>query len=161
MLAADKGHSKVVARLLKARADPNTTHEKGATTLGWAAGGGHVETMQVLIEAGAAVNLPSPGTGRAPLMDAAQAGEVEALRLLLRNGADVNARSETGSTALMATAEISDPALYPRARRCAALLLAHGADARLRDTEGRTANDYALLSGHPVLAALLTSGPNP
>lgn len=56
--AADRGHSRCVAMLLAAGANPNATDSDGISVLNAAVIGDHVETAKLLIEAGA--NLDSP-----------------------------------------------------------------------------------------------------
>ncbi len=74
--------------LLEAGAD---VHAELYEALSGAAGGGHVEAMKVLLEAGAKVN--AEGGSMSPLHLAAAEGHVEAVKLLLEAGADVNDRS--------------------------------------------------------------------
>jgi ankyrin repeat protein len=66
-----------------------------------------------------------------------------AVAVLLKNGAAVDAQDRSGRTALMYAAEKGQ-------LESARALLAHKADARLKDRKGKTARDHAK---DPVLAA--------
>ena len=56
--------------------------------------------MKLLIEKGAAVNLPDT-SGMTALMWASQQGHVEVVKLLIEKGAEVNRTDPYGGTALM------------------------------------------------------------
>lgn len=55
--ACKEGHNNIVLALLKQQADPNLTDLVGQTALHLAAGGGHVGTVRLLLEKGAAVSV--------------------------------------------------------------------------------------------------------
>jgi ankyrin repeat protein len=116
--AAGSGHAAIVRRLLKAGADieggeiwnpyardkPRRTREH--TALQEAALGGHLETMETLLEAGADVHVPAADRGRSALQAAAENGSVDVVRRLLTAGANVNEpASEWGRTSLQAATE--------------------------------------------------------
>lgn len=52
---------------------------------------GAAKAVEALVDAGAQVNLPAPGTGATPLHVAALKNRVEAAKILIKKGADVNA----------------------------------------------------------------------
>lgn len=65
--AAEKNDSKTLKRLLDAGIDPNVRdYDRGATPLHLAANKGHVESIELLIDAGADVNAPNK-RGRTPI----------------------------------------------------------------------------------------------
>ncbi|HEX2543487.1 MAG TPA: ankyrin repeat domain-containing protein [Ramlibacter sp.] len=96
MIAALKGHTDIVVKLIARDADVN---KPGWTPLHYAATGGHVKIMQILIEEHAYINAESPNR-TTPLMMAAKYGTPEAVKLLLAEGADPGVRNELGMTAV-------------------------------------------------------------
>lgn len=79
------GADEIKCALIEAGAnDPSLRH-----SLVWAINTGRVETIRVLIEKGADVNMASVGLG-SPLQSAARQGNVEIVDLLIAAGADVD-----------------------------------------------------------------------
>ncbi len=102
------------------------------------------------MEAANKINL----RGTTELFRAIERGDMNEIRTLIHHGADVNGRSKSlgvmtnlvfsvpyaaGSTPLHAASLLG-------ARDIAALLLRHGAEPTVRNSEGHTALDYALMS---------------
>lgn len=96
MLAALRGYLDVCITLLRRDADAN---KPGWTPLHYAATGGHVDVIQLLLENHAYVDASSPN-GSTPLMMAAMYGNVESVQALLDAGADPNIKNDLGLTAL-------------------------------------------------------------
>ncbi|MCX6770514.1 MAG: ankyrin repeat domain-containing protein [Candidatus Micrarchaeota archaeon] len=150
IVATSKGDTEKIKRALKKGADHEATIERQKfvikkipwnltykTPLEVAVENGQLQTMKILIEAGANVNsarqntpltlamaqnnldavklLIESGAGvdsrdtsrRTALMFAAQKGNQDAVRYLIDNGADVNAKDDTGPVLLYANAEIT------------------------------------------------------
>ncbi len=99
--------------------------EFGAPPLGWANEKGHVELARYLLERGAHVSLNL----------AAACGFIERVRALLAAQSPVNEINGFGAP-LHGAAVWGQPEI-------AALLLAHGADAELRNRDGRTPLEIA------------------
>ena len=96
MMAALKGHTEFVRRLIARGAHVN---KPGWAALHYAATGGHLATMDLLLEHHAFIDAQSPN-GTTPLMMAAMYGTPQAVKLLLEAGADVNMRNQLGMTAI-------------------------------------------------------------
>lgn len=167
-----------VSRLLAAGYDPNSADERGQVALGLAlrddspkvatvllahpgirvdAANGQGETplmmaalrgrldwCQRLLERGAAVQRE----GWSPLHYAASGPEPKAVELMLDHGAAIDAPSPNRSTPLMMAARYGP-------ETSAQLLIARGADPKLRNDKGLNAADFARLGGRDALAAKL------
>jgi ankyrin repeat protein len=96
MMAALKGQLDMVKKLVERGADVNKT---GWTPLHYAATGGHLEIMNLLLENHAYIDAESPN-GTTPLMMAAHYGSPAAVKLLLEAGADSTLRNQLGLTAI-------------------------------------------------------------
>ena len=93
-VAAQGGHHLVVRTLLQnkaGKAGVNTTTTTGAAPLHFAAASGSSETVTILLDSGADVNVREPQWGQTPLMFAAAAGRADVVGVLLARGADVRA----------------------------------------------------------------------
>ena len=96
MLAALKGRLDLARRLIAMGAHVNKT---GWTPLHYAATGGHVPVLELLIEQHAFIDAQSPNH-TTPLMMAAGYGSPEAVQYLLRQGADTQMRNQQKMSAL-------------------------------------------------------------
>jgi uncharacterized protein len=105
MLAALKGHKELVRQLIARDADVNKT---GWTPLHYAATGGHLEVILMLLEAHAYIDAESPNK-TTPLMMAAMYGTPAAVRLLLESGADPTLRNQLGMSAVDFAQQASRP----------------------------------------------------
>ncbi|MBK5294775.1 MAG: ankyrin repeat domain-containing protein [Acidobacteriia bacterium] len=85
-----------------------------------------------------------------PLAPAAYAGNLGGVRQLLDRGANPNAKGGYGHTALMMAAGSDRPS-----KEMVRLLLDKGADVAIRDEEGRSALDWALLQGESEVSRML------
>ena len=149
VLAIREGSTAVVQDLL---AHPGTDLERkavnGNTALMMAAFKRDGDTVRALLDKGAKVNQP----GWTALHYAAASGDAAIAQLLIERGAQVNALSPRPSGAvtplMMAAREGQDGIVR--------LLLAKGANAGLKNTEGFTAAQLAKQAGHDKLAGLLS-----
>jgi len=96
MLAALRGQTDIVRKLIARDADVN---KPGWAPLHYAATGGHLEIMAMLLEHHAFIDAQSPNK-TTPLMMAAHYGSTAAVKLLLDAGADTAMRNELGLTAI-------------------------------------------------------------
>ena len=96
MLAAFKGLTEYCDRLIKRGADVN---KPGWAPLHYAATGGHLATLQLLLDNHAYIDAASPN-GSTPLMMAAMYGTTSATKLLLEGGADPSLKNDLGLSAI-------------------------------------------------------------
>ena len=96
MLVALKGQLELAEKLIKKGADVNKT---GWTPLHYAASGGHVLLISLLLENSAYIDAESPNRST-PLMMAAMYGSEASVKLLLAEGADPKIKNQQGLTAL-------------------------------------------------------------
>ncbi len=116
----------------------------GETPLMIAALRGRLDACQRLLDRGARVDK----AGWTPLHYAAAGPEPSVVKLLLDRGARVDALAPNGSTPLMMAARDGAIDAVP-------VLLAHGADPKLRNKAGLSAADFARSGGRDGLAAKL------
>ena len=146
-----------IAELLRAHVDNVDVFGVGADTpLAKACEQGGLESVQLLLDLGADVNVPANASGGTALMRACAGGRVKAAKLLLGLGALVDVANNRGETALMTTCHpIARQSLIP-------LLIEHGADVNKTNTDGSTTLMLSI-SLHwnvlrPVLKLLLDYG---
>ena len=176
MHASVLSHDDVVEQLLAAGAELRATDNDGFDALVAAATGGSAVVSKLLIDRGLDVNVMA-GSGGAPLMIAAKAGAADCVEVLLGAGAVVDTRAapskafiaeietlqaqkddeiteaeldakrqrleaffEAGSTALMHASALGHLEVVK-------LLVAAGADSRLKDADGQSPLVHAANSG--------------
>ena len=86
-------------KFLSSPSNPNVTDEHGNTPLHCAARGGHVESMLLLLEAGAEKDPPG-NQSATPLLVAAEKGHLHVVRHLVEVGADKDHAENSGATPL-------------------------------------------------------------
>ena len=119
-----------VRTLSKSRQNLEAQDARGTTPLIYAAAFGSVESLRILLEAGADVNAQNAQDVTALIWGAWDPARV---KLLLAKGANPNATSKQGRTPLIAAAAVDGN------EEAVELLLAKGADARAKDGMGVTA----------------------
>ncbi|KAL1505978.1 hypothetical protein ABEB36_005419 [Hypothenemus hampei] len=138
MEAAREGHEEMVHLLLGQGANINAqTDETQETALTLACCGGFTEVADILLKAGADIELGAS----TPLMEAAQEGHLELVRFLLEYAANVNAVTQTNDTALTYACENGHTDV-------AELLIQYGADIEHESEGGRTPLMKACRAGH-------------
>jgi uncharacterized protein len=96
MMACLKGQIDMAKKLISRDADINKT---GWTPLHYAATGGHVAIIELLLDQDAYIDAESPN-GTTPLMMAAHYGSPAAVKFLLEAGADPTLKNQLGLTAI-------------------------------------------------------------
>lgn len=159
-IAASRGWAEGVAVLLKAGADPSQhvhSSRPDATQgplLIFPASNGSLETVRLLVDAGAALDDADP-TGLTPLMAAAYMGHGSIVALLCAAGASLERQDQEGYTALMFAANAGSlPAVEA--------LFSAGAGVGSHANDGSTPIMFAAQQGHDaVVSALLRYGADP
>eukprot|EP00435_Cladocopium_sp_Y103_P063648 s485_g25.t1 len=90
--------------LLQQPRNPNEADTDGMTPLFHAAEQGHVQPMELLLEAGAKTDVPEFAQGRTPLWKATQNANLEVVRFLVDNGAAKDQADKNGKTPLWVAA---------------------------------------------------------
>jgi N-acyl-D-amino-acid deacylase len=135
------------------KADLESRGARGTTPLLYAAAFGDLETLRILLEAGADVNRQNDLQASALLWAACQP---EKARLLLERGAEVNIQSKQGRTPLIVAAACTGNAEIVR------LMLSKGADVKVRDRLGMSALRVSARTGDlDTVKLLLGHGADP
>jgi hypothetical protein len=144
-LAIKDESPKVVEALLASPAVKiELANPAGETALMMAAMRGRLDWTRQLVAMGAAVRRD----GWTPLHYAASGPNVEVVRFLLEQGADIDAIAPNGASPLMMAARYG-------AEASVRLLIARGADKRVRNSLNQSAVDYARIAGREFLVPLL------
>jgi len=108
-LAISNTNSTILGALLRGENKPelNILNKEGLSPLCFAVLQNYEEGVELLLKAGAQVDLPSD-EGYTPLHYAAENNSKEILKLLLKAGADINYKSEDGTALHIATRENND-----------------------------------------------------
>jgi ankyrin repeat protein len=150
---AMKAHDAAAARaLVRQKADVNGADVEGMTALHWAAHWNDLDTVKLLLGAGAKAAVANR-YGVTPLHEAATVGNAAMVNALLRAGADANAAYGDGETPLMIASRTGNAATVT-------LLLESGAQVNAAESfRGQTAVMYAAVENHAaVIRALAAAG---
>lgn len=148
--ASATGQTERVRALIKSdSALVNAFASDGFFALGLAVFFGHAETVDLLIDAGAEVNMASRESMKVtPLHSAVAARQLTIARKLIAHGADVNARAENGFTPLQEASANGDIEF-------AKLLLENGAEINAKANNGKTPLAFALARKRDEMAEFL------
>lgn len=131
--------------------------------LDWAIANGELDSLKLIIQAGADLNRKKSYYGFTPLIDAgsrSHPNKYEIMELLLQHGADPNATDDGGDNLLMRLLSGSSGTRDELAT-IAPLLLDHGLDVNARNRNGKTALQLACFWGQlDVVKHLMPRGAN-
>ncbi|KAI9345692.1 ankyrin repeat-containing domain protein [Obelidium mucronatum] len=153
LLAAKYGRSENVKIIIDAMgggsaAADSTFLPSGYTALHFAAGHGHLEVVQTLIDAHATIDAIDKNGKLTPLIHACRTGQLEVVKLLLSKGANIFAADNMGRTPLIHAVKNGHFELV-------VTLLAEGADASASDTSDNSPLHYACGFGWRDIAKVL------
>jgi ankyrin repeat protein len=148
--AASVGRADRVAALLDVDAAlVNAYSRDGFFPLGLAAFFGHPETVRLLLARGADVTQVARNPMRIQALHAAVAGRSrQAVQLVVEAGAPINAQQHKGWTAL-------HEVVHQKNEELTRYFLAHGADPKVQNDEGKSAIGLAAEQGNHAILKLL------
>ncbi|KAF5583568.1 ankyrin repeat [Fusarium pseudocircinatum] len=169
--AAARGHSSVVRVLCTYGAYVNALDKSKRTPMSWAASRGNEETLQLLLDAGAEFKSRDSDLSRTPLHWAATRNRAKNASLLLQHGAEIEAVDGSSKTPLCLASQdgyadavevllkngADIETLHPKYAQTplslasgggyedvVRFLLEHGAKIDAKDSQGKTARDWAI-----------------
>jgi len=153
-IAAEQGFAKLVSHLIRYKADVNWRHPVDQTTsLHLAVESGHVDVVNMLLEAGADASAANIH-GVTPLLIACVRNSSEIALSVIRAGAELDTIARNGATPLLAATQ-SDNEVIVNA------LLQAGADVEFMNSDGYTPLLVAVRHNSTrSLPAILRAGPN-
>ncbi len=114
-LAAQIGNASVIAPLIAAGAPVSAATTTGATALMQASHAGSTDSVRMLIENGADLNVKELANGQTAIMFAAAADRVDVVKMLLARGADVSITSRVEDFSALTMTNDADQNGVPRA----------------------------------------------
>ncbi|MDR3168148.1 MAG: ankyrin repeat domain-containing protein [Treponema sp.] len=145
-----EGNVQALTLFFEAGFSPNIRNKKGVPLLNLAARAGNRHLVNMLLKAGAEVNLQAEDRGSSALIDSVMGKHIDLVEDLLAAGADVNLKSKDGQSALVISVGLNDAA-------CAEMLLKAGADPDEPDSLGASARKYVALFHKPDMVALFNT----
>ena len=142
MISASRDNDLVaLEELLRRPRNPNVANKDGKTPMFRAAEQGHVQLMELLLEAGAMTDEPEFALGQTPMSTAAQNGCLDVVRFLAEVGAAKDQAANNGATPLWVAAENGHLDIVR-------FLVENGADKDQGDNNGATTLLVAAENGH-------------
>jgi len=146
LVAAYKGYSSEVLRLLNKGADVNANTNEGVTPLMYAADNGDIQITRILVLNGADINR-KPHNGVTALLSSTLINHLDIAEFLIRNGANINDPDAKGISPLMYAVIYNYPVLYD-------MLIYYGADIHQKDHEGNNPLILAVFMNNPEIVEI-------
>jgi hypothetical protein len=146
------GNRRYVELYLDAGFSSGARNGKGIPALTLAVRKNHREIADMLMAAGADIDLAAPDTGNTPIMDAVAVENTDLVRDLITAGATLNVQNKNGQTALILAVGKANGGITD-------LLVEAGANADITDNLDMSALKYAELFKYTQLIPLLTRRP--
>jgi uncharacterized protein len=153
MAATHGNHVETVKVLIEAGADVNIQDDRQDNPFLYAGAEGYLEILKLVIDAKPDTKIYNR-YGGTPLIPAAEHGYVEvAKELLTRTDVDVNHVNNPGWTALMEAIVLNDGG--KNHQEMVQLLIDHGADVNIPDSDGKTPLYHAKERGYDEIVQIL------
>ncbi|ASJ57311.1 hypothetical protein BP422_29655 [Brevibacillus formosus] len=153
MAATHGNHVETVKVLIEAGADINIQDDRQDNPFLYAGAEGYLEILKLVIDAGPDTKIYNR-FGGTPLIPAAEHGYVEvAKEILTRTDVDVNHVNNPGWTALMEAIVLNDGG--KKQQEMIQLLIDHGTDVNIPDSEGKTPLYRAKERGYHEIVQIL------
>jgi len=146
LVAAYKGYSSEVLRLLNKGADVDANTNEGVTSLMYAADNGDIQTTRILVLNGADINR-KPHNGVTALLSSTLINRLDIAEFLIRNGANINDPDAQGVSPLMYAVIYNYPVLCD-------MLIYYGADIHQTDNEGNNPLILAVFINDPEIVKI-------
>lgn len=151
--AAKQNNVAAVKLLLASGANANAMNHQKRDLLNTAVSKKNAQMAELALKHGADPTLVTSVYEGSALIYATHQGEVEIVEMLIAAGAPLNRVNNLGWTALLEATILGDGG--PRHQRIVDALLTAGADASIKDRQGRTPLDHAVARGHQALVERL------
>ncbi len=147
--SVEEGSREIVSMFLHAGFSVDSTNEKGVPLLNLAIRKGLGETGELLMNAGADIDVPAADNGNTPLIDAVARRDEKTVSILVEKKCRLDVQNKGGQTALILAVGLGD-------EKIVRILVEAGADKSIPDALGMTATKYAELFKNKGISDLLS-----
>lgn len=151
VLAAKKGHTKVLKLLVERGAEVTVVDQKRSSILHWSCKTGNMEMTKYILSLDRVDINGRESTGRTPLMLAAMRGHRSVMELLVCKGADVSVVDKLGNTILHCACRKG------KLETVKFIISQHMADINAKNNKMQTATKLAMKSNSYLVSDFLQS----